>query len=140
MLNERTSDALLSVVVPCKNRAAFLRETLESILQQDYANIECIVMDGGSTDGTVAILESYGDRIQWRSEPDAGPAAAINEGWARASGDVLTWLNADDRWAPGAATRAMSYLKSHPEIDVVYGSCRFIDRHGRAVWRLKSRP
>ncbi|MEP7215279.1 MAG: glycosyltransferase family 2 protein [Anaerolineaceae bacterium] len=137
---EDTRSPLLSVVVPCRNRSGFLRETLESILTQDYPNIECIVMDGGSNDGTVEILESYGRRIRWRSEPDSGPADAINKGWALASGEVVTWLNADDRWRPGAATAAMNYLRVHPAIDVVYGSCRFIDRSGREVWRLKSRP
>ncbi|MEP6871262.1 MAG: glycosyltransferase family 2 protein [Anaerolineaceae bacterium] len=137
---EDASSPLLSVVVPCRNRADFLRETLESILTQDYANIECIVMDGGSRDGTVAILESFGGRIRWRSEPDSGPADAINKGWAIAGGEFVAWLNADDRWRPGAATAAMDYLQAHPTVDVVYGSSRFINRTGREIWRLKSRP
>ena len=105
---EQSELALLSVVVPCRNRANFLHETLESILRQDYPSIECIVVDGASTDSTVDILESYGGRIQWCSEPDSGPADAINKGWARAKGSVVAWLNADDLWAPGAAMAAMT--------------------------------
>ena len=74
---------LVSLVVPCLDRAHYLRPTLDSILRQDYLNIECIVIDGGSTDGTVDILRSYGERIQWVSEPDQGHADAINKGWWR---------------------------------------------------------
>lgn len=127
-------------MVPAKNRARFLRETLDSILTQDYPRIECIVMDAGSTDGTVELLESYGSGIQWVSEPDDGPAAAINAGWARSQGEIQTWLNADDRWAPGAARRAATYFETHPEVDVIFGNCDFVDRQGKPAWTLKAKP
>ena len=74
-------DPLVSVVIPCLNRAHYLKETIESVLKQDYYPIECIVVDGGSTDGTVEILRQYGKTITWVSEPDNGHADAINKGW-----------------------------------------------------------
>ncbi|MBI2766054.1 MAG: glycosyltransferase [Chloroflexi bacterium] len=131
---------VVSVVVPCLNRAAFLRETLESILSQDYPPLEVIVGDGGSTDGTLDILRSYGDRITWFSGPDSGAFDAIIRGWAMARGEILAWLNADDLWAPGVLRRAATYLAEHPETDVVYGACRGIDACGRQVWFGPARP
>ena len=93
---ESLESPLVSVVIPCLNRADFLIPTLESVLQQDYPNIECIVMDGGSTDGTTDILCRYDGRIEWKSQPDRGPSDAINKGWWLLGGEILAWLNADD--------------------------------------------
>ncbi len=125
---------LVSVAIPCLNRAHFLVPTIESVLQQDYPHIECIVVDGGSTDGTVEILKGYGDRIKWVSEPDNGHADAINKGWRMSRGDILAWLNADDVWAvPNAVSQAVAYLQAHPEVDVVYGDCGAIDAEGNLV-------
>src|SRR5438132_1158551 len=93
----------ISVVTPSYNQGHFLRETIESVLgQQGDFNLEYIVMDGASSDDTVAILKSYGQRIQWKSEKDNGQTAAINEGFKRATGDVIAWINADDVYLPGA--------------------------------------
>lgn len=129
-----------TVVVPCLNRAHFLRPTIDSILQQRGGRVECIVVDGGSTDGTQDILRSYGDRIQWVSEPDGGHAAAINKGWRMGGGDVVAWLNADDTFAhPDALATACDYLAQHPEVDVVYGECLEIDEAGTPVGRVYSR-
>ncbi len=129
------NDAMfVSVVVPCLNRAEFLRPTIESILSQDYPSIECIVIDGGSTDGTIEILESYGDRIRWVSEPDTGHANAINKGWRMGRGELLAWLNADDIWEkPGAARTAVECFRQHPDVGVVYGDCGVIDLNGEEV-------
>ncbi len=125
---------LVSVVVPCFNRAHYLRATIDSILKQDYPHIECIVMDGGSKDGTVELLRSYGGRIRWVSEPDEGQGDAINKGWRLARGDILAWLNADDIWkTPDAVSQAVAYFDAHPEVDVVYGICGGIDAAGNDV-------
>ncbi|MEW6532144.1 MAG: glycosyltransferase family 2 protein [Thermodesulfobacteriota bacterium] len=125
------NNPLVSVVIPSLNRAHLLGPTIESILGQDYPRIECIVMDGGSTDGTLELLKSYGDRIQWVSEPDQGHADAINKGWRMSRGDILAWLNADDVWQlPGAAREAVAYFEDHPDVDVVYGDCGSIDADG----------
>jgi glycosyltransferase involved in cell wall biosynthesis len=130
--DESVAGPLVSVVVPCLNRAHLLRPTLDSILGQDYARIECIVADGGSTDGTRELLHGYGQRIRWISEPDAGHADAINKGWRMSRGQVLAWLNADDLWVtPDAVSRAVAYLAQHPEVDLVYGDCEAIDMEGR---------
>lgn len=125
---------LISVVIPCLNRAHFLMPTIESVLQQDYLHIECIVVDGGSTDDTLEILKCYGKKIKWVSEPDNGHADAINKGWKMSKGDILTWLNADDMWVvPNAASQAVSYLQEHPDVDVMYGECGSIDMDGNVV-------
>ena len=85
---------LVSVVIPCLNRAQFLAPTIESVLQQDYPNLECIVVDGGSPDDTIEILRGYDGRIQRLSETDDGHADAINKGWQMSQGEILAWLNA----------------------------------------------
>jgi glycosyltransferase involved in cell wall biosynthesis len=133
-------EPVVSVVVPCLNRAHVLAQALDSVLSQDYGRIECIVMDGGSSDGTLDVLRSYGERISWVSAPDSGPADAINRGWQRSSGEILAWLNADDTWQPAAVTRVVAYLNGHPEADVVFGACGGIDEEGRSLWLERPRP
>jgi glycosyltransferase involved in cell wall biosynthesis len=122
---------LVSVVVPCLNRAHYLVPTVESILQQDYPNIECIVVDGGSSDGTIEILKGYSNRIKWISEPDKGHADAINKGWQMSKGEILAWLNADDCYVvPDAIMKAVDYFKSNPEVDLIYGDYARLDENG----------
>lgn len=128
------SGPLVSVVIPCFNRAHMLRGTIDSVLEQDWPQVECIVVDAASKDGTVEILRSYGDRIRWVSEPDRGHADAINKGWKMSRGEILAWLNADDRWAgPHTARTAVEFLRDHPDVDVVYGDIRWIDRDGNPM-------
>lgn len=132
----------VSVVVPCLNRAHFVGQTIESILKQDYPHVECIVVDGGSADGTVQILRSYGDKIKWVSEPDGGHADAINKGWKMSAGDILAWLNADDTYVvPDAVRKAVDYLAANPEVDVVYGDYATISESGAVISEvIKPRP
>ncbi len=128
------SQPMVSVVIPCLNRAHFLVPTIESVLNQSYPNIECIVVDGGSTDGTLEILKKYDARLHWISEPDNGHADAINKGWKISKGEILAWLNADDLWqVPDAISQAVDYLQKHPKTDVVYGDCGEIDEDGTHV-------
>lgn len=113
---------LVTIVVPSYNHGAFIGEALESILSQDYPSVDCIVVDGGSTDGTLATLESYGDRIHWVSEPDQGLYDAINKGWGMAHGGWLGWVACDDKLCPGAISRLMqAALREGPPVDLVYG-------------------
>lgn len=121
---------LVTIVTPCYNSAQFIEDTIQSVLAQTYPNIEYIVMDGGSTDGTQAIAERYADRLTLISERDRGQTHAINKGWQRAKGDILAWLNADDLYYPDTVEKAVSYLTAHPETGWVYGKPDILDIHG----------
>jgi glycosyltransferase involved in cell wall biosynthesis len=124
----------VSIVTPSYNQAQFLERTIQSVLQQTYADIEYIVIDGGSTDGSKAIIERYADRITyWVSEKDKGQTDAINKGFAQATGEVLAWLNSDDTMEPDAVKRAVEELKRHPEVGMVYGHGFFIDGEDKKI-------
>jgi glycosyltransferase involved in cell wall biosynthesis len=128
-----SSPPLVSIVTPTYNMGRFLEETIQSVLSQDYPNIEYIVMDAGSTDETPAILEKYKDRLEFHSGPDRGTADAINKGFARSHGNVFGYLNADDTYLPGAISTAMRALASEPETGVVYGDANWVDERGRVL-------
>lgn len=128
---------LLSIVTPSFNQAPYIEETIKSVLAQDYSGLEYIIVDGGSTDGTVDIIKKYENKISWWvSEKDKGQTDAINKGFARARGDVLAWLNSDDTYEPGALTAAANYLQEHPEVGMVYGDCNFINQHGNVIGKF----
>ena len=114
---------LLSVVTPVFNQARYLQWTLRSIQAQSYPRIEHIVVDGGSTDGTLELLRTEGEagRLRWLSEPDRGMYDGINKGLAMAGGEVLAYLNSDDAWLPWAVERVMAEFASHPALEIVYG-------------------
>jgi len=131
---------LVSIVTPSYNMARYLPETLESVLSQDYPRIEYIVMDGGSTDGTLEILESYKDRIRAISAPDRGAADAITRGFAISHGDIVAWLNADDTYLPGAVTAAVRRLMAEPAIAAVYGQAYWVDGRGSVLRPYPTRP
>lgn len=127
------SSPLISIVMPSLNQAAFIPLAVESVLSQYYSNLELIVADGGSTDGTLAWLAAKqveDSRLVWFSEGDSGPANAINKALSRARGTVIGWLNSDDLYAPGAITRAVEALQSQPGRLMVYGHGQHIDEHG----------
>lgn len=126
---------LVSIVTPSYNQGEFIRATIESVLNQDYPNIEYLVMDGGSTDNTVEILKSYGDRIQWVSEKDAGQADAVNKGIKRAKGAIIGWLNSDDTYLEGAVSKMVAYFKEHPDTDMVYGEGYYTNKDGEITER-----
>jgi glycosyltransferase involved in cell wall biosynthesis len=126
----------ITVITPSYNGRRFIAETLESVLGQAYPNLEVMVMDGGSTDGTVDVLRSYGDRIHWVSEADRGQSHAINKGMALATGEILTFLNADDLYEAGALHAVGRFFAGHPEAAWVTGKCRRVDAEGRETQRL----
>ena len=133
---------LISIVVPVFNGAATVAETLSSILAQPDVNLEVLVQDGGSTDGTQAVVAGFAAadaRVQLISEADAGQADAINRGWARARGDVLAWLNADDTSTPGAVARQVGALLANPAAAAVYADALYTDAVGRPLRRITAR-
>jgi glycosyltransferase involved in cell wall biosynthesis len=118
----------------------YLEETIQSVLSQDYPNIEYIVMDAGSTDETLGILQKYSDRLEFHSGPDRGTADAINKGFARSHGSIFAYLNADDIYLPGAISTAVRSLNSEPDAGVVYGDANWVDEQGRFLAPYPVRP
>lgn len=128
---------LVSIITPSYNQANFLEETICSVLDQGYPNLEYIIVDGGSTDGSLEIIQKYADRLAWWvSEPDQGQTDAINKGFSQAKGEILAWLNSDDTYLPGAVAEAVGYLQAHPEIGTVYGDANLIDDEGNVIGRF----
>jgi glycosyltransferase involved in cell wall biosynthesis len=131
---------LVSIVTPSLNQGEFIRGTIESVLSQGYPNIEYLVMDGGSTDNTLEILRSYGERLFWVSEHDSGQSQAINKGWGLARGEIITWLNADDLLCQDAVGQAvLAFETSGDDLAVVYGDCDYIDVEGHYLGNYPSR-
>jgi glycosyltransferase involved in cell wall biosynthesis len=131
---------LVSIVTPSFNMEEYLPRTIESVLSQDYPKIEYIVTDGGSTDGTLEILKSYGDRLRYLSEPDKGPSDAVHKGFQHAHGEVFAWLGADDLYLPGAVRTGVEALMARPEIDVIYGEGNWIDECDAVISRYPTLP
>ncbi len=122
----------LSIVTVTYNAAQFLEETIRSVLLQGYPDLEYIIVDGGSTDGTVDIIRKYQEWIaRWISEPDRGQSHAINKGWAMATGEWLGWLNADDIYLPGVLNSVSAALVGAPEVDLVYGDVLYVNVDGK---------
>lgn len=116
--------------MPSFNHARFIRAAIDSVLSQDYPNLDLHVMDGGSRDETVEILKSYGDRITWVSQKDNGQCDAINRGLKHLTGDVICWLNSDDLFTPGAIRTVAETFAAHPEVDFLYGKGWVINELG----------
>jgi glycosyltransferase involved in cell wall biosynthesis len=122
---------LVTIITPVYNSASYIEDCILSVLNQTYPNIEYIIMDGGSTDGTQAIAQKYADRLTLISEKDNGQSDAINKGWKRAKGEIVAWLNGDDLYLPDAVEKAVEYLQNHPQTAWVYGCAQFVDENGQ---------
>jgi hypothetical protein len=127
---------LVTIISPCFNQGRFVRQTIDSVLTQDYPNIEYWVIDGQSTDETVDILKEYDGRLQWISEPDRGQSHAINKGLPRAHGEIIGWLNSDDTYVPGAISAVVRAFVEHPDVMLIYGEGNLMTESGRILGRF----
>lgn len=123
---------LVSIITPSYGQASYIEQTIQSVLSQDYPNIEYIVIDGGSKDGTVDILKRYSDRLKWVSEPDEGQTDAINKGFRMATGSIFAWLNADDLYVPGTISTIVNFFNANPDIAFVYGDVMALNGEEKA--------
>src|SRR5690348_14154892 len=124
---------LVTVVTPPFNQGRFIRETIESVLSQDYPNLEYLVIDGGSTDETQEVLKAYGSRLCWVAEKDEGQADAVNKGLRKAKGEIFGWLNSDDTYLPGTISKIVQFFQAFPRVALVYGQAKYVDAEGRVV-------
>lgn len=130
---------LVSIVTPSYNQGRFLERTIRSVLEQDYPHIEYLIMDGGSTDGSVEIIRTFSGQIDfWESKPDEGQADAINRGWQRSNGEIIAWLNSDDTYKPGAIEYVADIFFRNPGMDVITADCTIIDADDQFVRMLPS--
>lgn len=124
----------ISIVTCSFNQGEFLEETIRSVLRQDYPNLEYIIIDGGSTDGSVDIIRKYSDRLAfWVSEPDRGQTHALIKGFARSTGKIQGWLCSDDILESGALREVGQFFLQHPGAQIVYGDSSYIDRRGKVL-------
>jgi glycosyltransferase involved in cell wall biosynthesis len=131
----------VTIITPSYNQADFIEQTIRSVLEQNYPNLEYMIVDGGSTDGSVEIIRRYAGQLAWWvSEKDSGQAEAINKGFARASGEFVAWVNSDDLLQPGAILAAVEAFQQHPEAGLVYGDVLAINGAGQAINLMKFAP
>lgn len=117
----------VSIITPSFNHAHFIRRTIESVLNQDYIDIEYIIMDGGSTDGTQDILKEFDGRLVWDSKSDGGQSDAINKGIRKATGEIICYLNSDDVLEHGAISKVVDFFENNNDVQWAYGKCRIVD-------------
>ena len=133
------NEPLFSIITPSYNYAKYIRESIESVKNQEGVTFEHIIFDAGSTDGTVDIIREY-PHVDLTVEPDNGMSDAINKGFRKAKGKWVMWLNTDDRLLPGALKSIAAFADEHPEADVVYGAWNFVDAEGKFIRAMKALP
>ena len=140
LLNKEQSWPKISIVTPSYNQGEFLERTILSVLNQNYPNLEYIIIDGGSTDGSIEIIKKYEGNynMHWISEPDKGPADGLNKGFAQATGDMLGYLNSDDIYLPGAFNTVANYFSRMPDVDVICGNGYELNEAGKFVRKIFS--
>lgn len=124
---------LVSIVTPSYNQGRFIRQTIESVLSQDYENLEYIIVDGGSTDNTHEIVKEYQDKLTYISEKDNGQSDAINKGFKLAKGEIVAWLNSDDTYEPNCISRAVEEFEENKNLGLVYGDGYIIDENSQKL-------
>lgn len=129
----------IALVTPSFNQSPYIRRTIDSILTQGYPRLDYVVVDGGSTDGTLELLRSYGSRLRWISEPDRGQSDAINKGFRMVEGEIQGYLNSDDVLLPGSLAAVGDFFSQNPNALWLSGFCRIIDAHDRPVQSLVRR-
>ena len=133
----KTDCPKISVITPSLNSGKYIEQGIQSVLGQDYPNFEHIVVDGGSTDGTIEILKKY-PHLKWVSEPDRGQSHAMNKGFQMATGEIIVYLNADDFFEPNAFYTAVKYLNKENDMYFVVGECNVIDDEGNKLGGYKN--
>lgn len=131
----------ISIVTPTFNQAAYLEKTINSVLNQDYPNLEYIIIDGGSTDGSVEIIKKFANRITyWISEPDFGQSDALNKGFSKSTGDILGYINSDDLYSLTTFNKISTYFTLNPDIDLIYGNSVIIDDKDKVIGMIPALP
>ena len=128
----------VSIVLPAFNHGKYLREAIESVLSQSYANIELLVFDDGSTDDTSEILASYGDRFYWERQRNIGQSATLNKGWQLSKGEIISYLSADDALKPNAVEVAVKWLQANDDCILVYGDYELVGADSRPIRRVEA--
>lgn len=123
----------ITIITPTLNQGKYIEKTILSVLNQNYPNLEYIIFDGGSTDGTIEILQKYSDKLIWFSEPDRGQSHAINKGLLKATGDIIGIINSDDEYEIGALHKVGLYFSSHPKAMWLTGRCKIIDENDNVI-------
>lgn len=131
----------ISIVIPSFNQGKFIERTFLSLIQQNYSNLEIIVIDGGSVDETINVIKKYESKIKyWVSEKDNGQTAAINKGFRIATGEIIGYLNSDDILFPGSLEKIHKYFDENPEIEIIYGNGVWIDENDEVIKKRKNIP
>ena len=142
LINQLPGNPLVSIIIPSYNQGRFIRDTIDSILQQNYRPIKIWVIDGASTDETIEVLESYGDisELSWVSEPDSGVVEAVNKGFARVTGDIVAIQSSDDNYLPGAIKTVVQEFHAHSDTGLIYGDTVKVDASGAELQRYRIGP